>query len=155
MIASYISIAACLATGVFADFHLMYGVYTYSGEKEYEYLTCPSNYYNRQCWCDGDRMGVPYPSSVEEQDNGEWKLRVEKVCGVAEMDFWWRPNGINGDERVRWEAYIPNADGRAVATCFDNGAQPVEGEDCWLWFAPRRNHVTDGWVCYSEICGHA
>lgn len=158
MATRYIAIAACLTGGVLADFHLMYGKYTYVGES-YKYFTCPSNHYNSACWCDGDRKGLPYgpyPSDTPQpQDNGELNLSVENVCGVAQMYFWFRPNGIDGDECVRWEACIPNADGHVVATCFDHGGQPVDGEDCRLWHAPTRNHVMDGWVCYSEICGYA
>lgn len=151
-----VTIATCLTGSATADFHLMYGINNYAGVETYKYFSCPSNYYNSKCWCDGDRKGTPdLFDTPQPQDNGEYKLRLENVCGVAEMDLWWRPNGISGDDRVRYEAYIPNADGHVVATCYDNGGQAVDGPDCITWFPALRNTVHDGFVCYSEICGHA
>lgn len=75
------------------------------------------------------------------------------MCAVAAMDFWWRPNGAEGDARIRWEAYIPNADGSVVATCYSNGGG-VAGPDCLVGF-PTRYTAYDGYVCYSAICGQA
>jgi len=145
-----ILIAAAFARSATADFHLMY-----SDGKNVDaryYFSCPSNYYSDKCWCGGDRRSDGL-ALLETASDGEYKVTLDKVCGVAAMDFWWRPNGANGDDRIEWEAYIPNADGHVVATCYSNGGGVV-GPDCFFGL-PNQFTVHDGWVCYSEICGHA
>jgi hypothetical protein len=139
-----ILIAAALARSVTADFHLMY-----SESWGVDYFSCPSNYYSADCWCNGNRRSSSAP--VETASDGEYKVTLDNVCGVAAMDFWWRPNGANGDDRIQWQAYIPNADGHVVATCYPNGDEEV-GPPC-----PNMPEYTvyDSAVCYSEICGSA
>jgi hypothetical protein len=140
-------LATAIVSFVKADFHLM----MQGDPKEHSpYFTCPSNYFSDKCWCNADRRSsVAY---VEKQSNQEWKIRLEKICGVAELDFWWRPKGVDSDDRIQWEAYTPNADGHKLATCYKNGFTAIQ-PDCWIGF-PIRYTVYEGWVCYSEICGH-
>jgi hypothetical protein len=143
-------IASAILPSAMADFHLMYS----NRYDPYNYFSCPSNYYKNECWCGGDRRSTNIPTFVEQQSNAEYKVTLENVCGVAAMDFWWRPNGVDGDDRVRWQAYIPNASGNVEATCYDNGGATV-GEDCFIWSTAIRHTVYDGFVCYSTICGYA
>jgi hypothetical protein len=140
-------VAGALVCSVTADFHLINS----DRYDRLDYFTCPSNYWTEKCWCSGDRRSSS--AFVEKQTNGEWKVKLEDICGVRELDFWWRPNGANGDSRIQWEVYVPNADGHVVATCYSNGGRAIE-PDCWIGF-PIRYTAFDGWVCYSEICGHA
>ncbi|KJF61347.1 increased rDNA silencing protein 4 [Coccidioides immitis RS] len=144
-----IVIAAVLACCATADFHLMVSD---GPNVPVRYFTCPSNYFERKCYCDGDRRSET--GFVGKASNGEWKVKLEKVCGVAEIDFWYRPKGAGGDNRIRWEGYIPNADGHVVAQCYPNGGKVVSKPACYVGF-PQRYNAYDSWVCYSEICGHA
>ncbi|KAK4451252.1 hypothetical protein QBC34DRAFT_458852 [Podospora aff. communis PSN243] len=140
---------AALITPIAADFHLLYSDWVNSNRRDF--FTCPSNYWTNKCWCNGDRRSNT--AFWSEQSNGQIRLKLKKVCGVAEVDFWWRPSGVSGDSRVRWQAYIPNADGRVVATCYNNGERALK-PDCNLGLLSQ-NRVYDGWVCYSAICGSA
>ncbi|KAJ4371256.1 Increased rDNA silencing protein [Neocucurbitaria cava] len=132
--------SALLIPSITADFHLMRSNRYYPTNNHF---SCPSNYYNSKCWCEGDRRSTNQPSAPETQSNGEQKLRLENVCGVAALDLWWRPNGVEGDDRVRWQAYVPNASGNVEATCYDNGGAYV-GEDCFIWDQAIQHSVWDG-----------
>lgn len=141
--------AAALITSATADFHLLLS----EGDNvPSEYFTCPSNHWTSKCWCDGDRRSSESSPSV--QPNGEYKVTLDKVCGADALDFWYRP------KTDRWEAYVPNGDGKVKATCYrqpkkDGGDQPYTKIDECLVGLPIKYDVFDGWICYSDICRHA
>lgn len=140
---------AASTTVALADFHMLLSV---GDNVPSEYFTCPSNYWTSKCWCDGDRRSSESFPSV--QTNNEYKVNLENICGVSSLDFWYR------SATDMWEAYIPNGDGTVQAECYrqpktDGGSQPYTQIDTCLIGFPTKYEVFDGWVCYTEICGHA
>ncbi|KAL6792601.1 hypothetical protein J3E68DRAFT_437570 [Trichoderma sp. SZMC 28012] len=133
----------CLLSKAAADFHI--GAWLAGdnqiGGVEYNAI-CPSDYWNCQCFVQGDRRYDVYPRIGELGSgyNGDptfwW---AKNVCGVSQLNFYYLDSGIV-------QGYIDGGDGSVVANCYHQ--PPGTDVECdgnagaWL----------DWWVCYSYIC---
>jgi hypothetical protein len=104
-----------------------------------EYIACPSNYYNCNCFGSKDRAVNTYlgqnPASATFSLNSG-------LCGMGQLDFYYQ------DSKKGWDFYVNGGDGSLQGTCYPNSdtqwcAIPL------LW----TTKYTDNLVCYSYICG--
>lgn len=118
---------------VAADFHV--GYWDGDGGDQVYTEACPSNYYNCDCFQNGDRAGYgPQKDAVADGDN----FNIDAgLCGLGELNFY---NAGSGE----YEFYIAGGDGSVQGTCYTNIATPVNCEYATY---------SDRLVCYSYVCG--
>jgi hypothetical protein len=97
-----------------------------------KYIACPSNYFNCDCFTNGDRSGTV----AGDVAGGDFFQVESGLCGMPQMNFY-----KNGDGS--WDFYAAGGDGDVLGQCYGNGAEDFCGSKV----------VDDRLVCYSYVCG--
>ncbi|KAK3173169.1 hypothetical protein OEA41_006498 [Lepraria neglecta] len=121
--------ALSLASLVNANFHISTVTNTFvtggsSDDTQTLYKTCPSNYWNCDCYANNDRAG---DVNTYGGDLGSSFFSVSPMCGVGQMNFYANNGGLDG--------YLNGGDGSVIANCYSNSATKncviVDG-DCFV-----------------------
>ena len=103
----------------------------------YRMQACPSNYYNCECFGNGDREG----SFGDVNYWGDFTMDAG-FCGMGKMDFY-----PDGDALINF--YISGGDGTAIGYCTPNTGDSL---NCWTGPADGTVTVFDEWYCHSYVC---
>jgi hypothetical protein len=127
----------------YADFHIGLSVWSpliTPNDVQTEYLACPSNYYNCDCWGPHhDRAG--YVIRGDPNHSTFFSISGAKsLCGMGQLNFYKRDDG-------HWDFYVNNGDGSIQGKCYSNR----KDEGSQICSAALITY-TDLLVCYSYIC---
>lgn len=127
-----IATLACTFAFSNANFHISSRFL--AGTMAGDYKSCPSNYWNCDCYSNGDRAGT-----VTNQASGDF-FSIDGMCGVGQMNFY-KDSGANS-----YTMYINGGNGEIIGQCYPNQAEQV----CGILELDR---ITDLFVCYTYVCG--
>ena len=118
-----------------ADFHIV----LVDGVNGGELFACPSDYYNCDCFVNGNRRADVTVGGSEIRSLPEGFFSVASgLCGLEQLDFYEQSDGS-------WDIYEENGDGSLQGTCNSNSAF----RSC---AATGSVSIYDELVCFSYIC---
>jgi hypothetical protein len=130
-------IAALFPSCTLADFHIGEIFAFNSAGSITEYVACPSNYFNCNCFKLNPDRGVILAAGVVPS-SAQFSLPAG-LCGMKQLDFYYK------SDKGGWDFYVHGGDGSLQGTCYKNSAT----KSC---AGAVSVSYSDALVCYSYIC---